>query len=128
MSTILGKRSVKLVKQASIGGPYLGAALTPKATNLQLIKMENSGHFVAEEQPEVVARALIDFFHQSEMQLHRLTTNSRRFPSRSTTTRIGVPFAAVALKTLTFICAAATPSSSTSVSPSRSPARSAFEF
>jgi pimeloyl-ACP methyl ester carboxylesterase len=45
------------------GYPYLRAALTPKATTLRVVKIENSGHFMAEEQPEVVARVLIDFFH-----------------------------------------------------------------
>jgi pimeloyl-ACP methyl ester carboxylesterase len=37
--------------------------VTPKATNLRLVKVENSGHFMQEEQPEVVARMLGEFFN-----------------------------------------------------------------
>ena len=33
-----------------------------KATNFRLVKIENSGHFIQIEQPDVVARFLIDFF------------------------------------------------------------------
>jgi len=33
-----------------------------KATNFRLVKVENSGHFMQEEQPEFVARTLVEFF------------------------------------------------------------------
>lgn len=33
-----------------------------KATNFRLVKIENSGHFILIEQPDVVSRLLIDFF------------------------------------------------------------------
>jgi pimeloyl-ACP methyl ester carboxylesterase len=41
--------------------PVLGA-VTPVAADFKLVKVENSGHFIAEEQPEFVTRALIEFF------------------------------------------------------------------
>jgi pimeloyl-ACP methyl ester carboxylesterase len=37
--------------------------LTPLASDFKLVKVENSGHFMAEEQPELVTRALIEFFN-----------------------------------------------------------------
>ena len=41
----------------------VGQAVTPKATDFRLVKVENSGHFMQEEQPEVVARSLVEFFN-----------------------------------------------------------------
>ncbi|MEH2011672.1 alpha/beta fold hydrolase [Nostoc sp.] len=34
----------------------------PKATNFRLVKIENSGHFILIEQPDVISRLLINFF------------------------------------------------------------------
>ena len=49
---------------ASTGYFWMQASLTPAvANNFKLVKVENSGHFIAEEQSEFVTRALIDFFN-----------------------------------------------------------------
>jgi len=45
------------------GYDWLKASVTPKATNFRLVKIENSGHFMQEEQPEVVEKLLIEFFN-----------------------------------------------------------------
>jgi pimeloyl-ACP methyl ester carboxylesterase len=46
----------------STGYDWLKASVTSKATNFRLVKIENSGHFMQEEQPEVVERLLAEFF------------------------------------------------------------------
>lgn len=46
---------------AQSGYAWLGAVMSKKATNLQLLKIENCGHFLPEEQPAVVEQAMIDF-------------------------------------------------------------------
>ena len=46
----------------STGYGWLKAAVTPKATDFRLVKVENSGHFMQEEQPEFVTKSLIEFF------------------------------------------------------------------
>lgn len=43
------------------GHDRLTATMTRKARNFTAIKVENSGHFVQEEQPEQVTRAMLDF-------------------------------------------------------------------
>ena len=47
---------------ASINYEGLKASLAPKASNVRMVKVDNSGHFFPEEQPEVTARELSDFF------------------------------------------------------------------
>jgi pimeloyl-ACP methyl ester carboxylesterase len=42
--------------------------IAQKAANLTAINVENSGHFVQEEQPEFVARAIIDFLQGDHQQ------------------------------------------------------------
>ena len=46
---------------AGPGYNWLNAVLSRKATNLHVIKIENCGHFIAEEQPEETTRFLIEF-------------------------------------------------------------------
>ncbi|MFK3739163.1 alpha/beta fold hydrolase [Massilia sp. TN1-12] len=50
----------------AIGGPgygWLQAVLTPKTTNLKLVKAEGSGHFVAEEKPAETTAWIEDFLN-----------------------------------------------------------------
>jgi pimeloyl-ACP methyl ester carboxylesterase len=56
------KLEMPILGLGSTGYTWLKAALTPKATNFRLVKVENSGHFMQEEQPEFVARTLVEFF------------------------------------------------------------------
>jgi pimeloyl-ACP methyl ester carboxylesterase len=46
----------------STGYYWLQASVTPVAKNFKLVRIENSGHFMAEEQPAAVAKELIAFF------------------------------------------------------------------
>ena len=57
------KLEMPVLGLGSTGYGWLQAAVTPKATNFRLVKIENSGHFMQEEQPEVVAQLLIEFFN-----------------------------------------------------------------
>lgn len=57
------KLEMPVLALGATGYTWLKAAVTPKATNLQLVKIENSGHFLQEEQPEVVGRLLLEFFN-----------------------------------------------------------------
>ena len=41
---------------------HLKDALPRKATNFRLVKIEDSGHFIPEEQPKIASRLLIEFF------------------------------------------------------------------
>jgi pimeloyl-ACP methyl ester carboxylesterase len=56
------KLTLPVLGLGSTGYGWLQAAVTPVATDFKLVKVENSGHFMAEEQPEFVTRALIEFF------------------------------------------------------------------
>jgi pimeloyl-ACP methyl ester carboxylesterase len=56
------KLTLPVLGLGSTGYDWLKASVTPAATNFKLVKVENSGHFMAEEQPEFVTRALIEFF------------------------------------------------------------------
>ncbi|MGA2685760.1 MAG: alpha/beta hydrolase [Verrucomicrobiota bacterium] len=56
------KLEMPVLGLGSTGYGWLKASVTPKATNFQLIKVENSGHFMQEEQPEFVAKTLDEFF------------------------------------------------------------------
>ena len=56
------KLEMPVLGLGSTGYTWLKAAVTPKATNFRLVKVENSGHFMQEEQPEFVARTLVEFF------------------------------------------------------------------
>jgi pimeloyl-ACP methyl ester carboxylesterase len=42
---------------------WLKASLAPKASNVRIVKADNSGHFFPEEQPEVTARELTNFLN-----------------------------------------------------------------
>ncbi len=47
-----------------MGGPAYGwmkKVVGQKAANLTAVNVENSGHFIQEEQPERVARTMLDF-------------------------------------------------------------------
>jgi pimeloyl-ACP methyl ester carboxylesterase len=49
----------------ALGGPgygWLKGVLSSKTTNLRVVQVENSGHFIPEEQPDFASRSLIDFF------------------------------------------------------------------
>jgi pimeloyl-ACP methyl ester carboxylesterase len=61
-SKIYKKLEMPVLGLGSTGYTWLKAAVTPKATNFRLVKVENSGHFMQEEQPEFVARTLVEFF------------------------------------------------------------------
>jgi pimeloyl-ACP methyl ester carboxylesterase len=56
------KLEMPVLGLGATGYAWLQAAVTPKATNFRAVKIENSGHFLQEEQPEVVSRLLIEFF------------------------------------------------------------------
>lgn len=52
----------------AMGGPAYGwmkKVVGQKATNLTAVDVENSGHFIQEEQPEVVTRTMIDFLQDN---------------------------------------------------------------
>jgi pimeloyl-ACP methyl ester carboxylesterase len=46
----------------STGYAWLQAAVPPVTTDFRLVKVEDSGHFIADEQPDFVTRALLEFF------------------------------------------------------------------
>jgi pimeloyl-ACP methyl ester carboxylesterase len=53
----------------ALGGPAYGwmkKVVAQKAANLTALKVENSGHFVQEEQPEFVAKAMNDFLQDDQ--------------------------------------------------------------
>jgi pimeloyl-ACP methyl ester carboxylesterase len=56
------KLEMPVLGLGSTGYTWLKAAVTPKATNFRLVKVENSGHFIQEEQPEFVVKTLLEFF------------------------------------------------------------------
>jgi pimeloyl-ACP methyl ester carboxylesterase len=47
---------------STFGYELLQATLVPKAADVRIVRIENSGHFIPEEQPETASRHLIDFF------------------------------------------------------------------
>jgi pimeloyl-ACP methyl ester carboxylesterase len=57
-----GKLSIRLL---TVGGQYsiptMGEALQPYFQNVTSVVVPDAGHFVPEEQPEVLAKALIPF-------------------------------------------------------------------
>jgi len=55
------KLEMPVLGLASIDYEWLKASLAPKASNVRMVKVDNSGHFFPEEQPEVTARELTDF-------------------------------------------------------------------
>jgi pimeloyl-ACP methyl ester carboxylesterase len=57
------KLEMPVLGLGSTGYAWLQAAVTPRATNFRLVKIENSGHYIQEEQPEVTSRLLIEFFN-----------------------------------------------------------------
>lgn len=47
-----------------MGGPgyeWVRAIVGSKSTNFTAVKVENSGHFIQEEQPEFVTKTMVDF-------------------------------------------------------------------
>ncbi len=56
------KLEMPVLGLGSTGYGWLKVAVTPKATNFRIVKIENSGHFMQEEQPDVVAKLLLEFF------------------------------------------------------------------
>lgn len=57
-----GKLEMPVLALGGIGYPWLQAALPPKVTDLKLVKVENSGHFIPEEQPEFMVQQFLAFF------------------------------------------------------------------
>jgi len=53
---------VPVLGLGSIAYEYLKLMLPQVASNVKVIRIENSGHFFVEEQPEMTARQLIEFF------------------------------------------------------------------
>ncbi|MFD2273391.1 alpha/beta fold hydrolase [Undibacterium arcticum] len=43
------------------GYEWLKAIMSAKASNFKAVKVENSGHFVQEEQPQFVSKTMIEF-------------------------------------------------------------------
>ena len=58
------KLEMPVLGLGATGYGWLQAAVTPKVTNFQLVKVENSGHFMQEEQPEFVTKTLLDFLKE----------------------------------------------------------------
>ena len=56
------KLEMPVLGLGSTGYTWLLATLPRKASNVQVKKIENSGHFMQEEQPEAVVRLLSEFF------------------------------------------------------------------
>jgi pimeloyl-ACP methyl ester carboxylesterase len=56
-----GKLSMPILAMGGPGYEWMKAVLGQKATDLTAVKVENSGHFVQEEQPEFVTRTMINF-------------------------------------------------------------------
>ena len=56
------KLEMPVLGLGATGYTWLQAAVTPKATNFKVVKIDNSGHFIPEEQPEVTTRLLMEFF------------------------------------------------------------------
>ena len=63
-----GKLEMPVLAIGSTGYTWLQAEVTPRASNLRLEKIENSGHFIQEEQPEAVTRLLLEFFAEGAGQ------------------------------------------------------------
>ena len=57
------KLEMPVLGLGATGYTWLQAAVPPKATNFRLVKVENSGHFMQEEQPEFVAKSFVEFFN-----------------------------------------------------------------
>jgi pimeloyl-ACP methyl ester carboxylesterase len=57
------KLEMPVLGLGATGYGWLKASVTPKATDFRLVKIENSGHFMQEEQPEVVEKLFIEFFN-----------------------------------------------------------------
>jgi pimeloyl-ACP methyl ester carboxylesterase len=52
----------------ALGGPAYGwmkKVIGQKAENLSAVEVQNSGHFVQEEQPELVAQTMLDFLQRT---------------------------------------------------------------
>ena len=56
------KLTMPVLGLGSTGYGWLKAALVPKGTNVTLLQIKNSGHFFPEEQPDVTAQRLLNFF------------------------------------------------------------------
>jgi pimeloyl-ACP methyl ester carboxylesterase len=58
-----GKLTMPVLGLGGPGFPWLKATLSGKVTNLNVIKVEGSGHFIAEEKPEATIQYLEDFLN-----------------------------------------------------------------
>jgi len=56
-----GKLEMPVLGLAGLGYSWLKAVLSRKATNLRVLKVANSGHFIAEGQPDAAIRLLVEF-------------------------------------------------------------------
>ena len=56
------KLTMPVLGLGATGYEWLKASLPSKVSNFKLVKVENSGHFMAEEQPAFVAEEMIRFF------------------------------------------------------------------
>ena len=56
-----GKLAMPVLGMGGPGHEWLKAIMSAKASNFTAVKVENSGHFVQEEQPAFVTRTMIDF-------------------------------------------------------------------
>jgi pimeloyl-ACP methyl ester carboxylesterase len=57
-----GKIQVPLLALGATGYDGMKSSLSAKVENLHLVRVEDSGHFVVEEQPEFVTTQLLEFF------------------------------------------------------------------
>lgn len=55
------KLQMPVLGLGATGYGWLQSSVPPLASDFRLIKVENSGHFIVEEQPEFVTRALLEF-------------------------------------------------------------------
>jgi pimeloyl-ACP methyl ester carboxylesterase len=53
---------VPVLGLGSIAYEYLKLTLPQVAPNVKVVRIENSGHFFVDEQPEMTAQQLIEFF------------------------------------------------------------------
>lgn len=56
------KLTMPVLGLGATGYDSLAASLKPLTTNLTMVKVDNSGHYIPEEQPEIVAEVLTKFF------------------------------------------------------------------
>jgi pimeloyl-ACP methyl ester carboxylesterase len=60
-----GKQEMPILAMGSAALRWMNKVVGQKAENLTVVKVENSGHFIQEEQPEFVAKTMIDFLQEN---------------------------------------------------------------